>query len=101
MTRLKRLVAAISVAGILCGAGTAARAAECDGFFIQDEQGYTRAPVGTALLAYGPVVPKGSTLAFGAVGRIGGRFVLYQARSPLVFDAQNISLTTGCRLPTR
>ena len=54
-----------------------------------------------SLVPFGPIVPKGSTIAFSATGRIGARFVLHEARSPLVFDAKNISLTTGCQIPTR
>lgn len=92
----------IVAASVLCvsqSPSAVAKPAQCDGYFVASEQGYKKAPSG--LVPSGPMVPEGSTIAFAATGRMGGKAVLYQAGSPLIFDSENISLTTGCRIPTR
>ena len=88
-------------ASALCFAQTAEaapRPTPCDGYFTSPEQGYTLGP-GGSLVASGPVVPDGTTIRFSAMRKIRGKFLLFQARSPIVFDAATVDITHGCLLP--
>ena len=73
----------------------------CDGYFVTGEQGFRVGPDGKSLLPSGPMMAEGTTLKFSAMRRIGGTAVLFQAKSPIVFDAQNVDIQHGCLLPDR
>ena len=89
-------------ASALCAAqGALAAPSFCDGLVQRDQQGYKFAAGGASLSSSGSMVRKGTMLTFDGVTGIGSRIFLHQAKSPLVFDGQNISLAPGCVLPSR
>lgn len=92
---------AVTVTWLSQAATAAPKATPCDGYFVTGQQGFRIGPDGTSLLPSGPMVAEGTTLKFSAMRRIGGTAVLSQAKSPIVFDAQNIDIQHGCLLPDR
>lgn len=73
--------------------------ADCNGFMNQTEQGYKLE--GDRLEPSGPKVAAGTELEFNGITRIKDQFLLTRARSDVMFDAQNVELTSGCDLPTK
>ena len=90
------------VAALICTAQESRAAPmSCDGLLQRDQQGYKFGAGGGSLSPSGSIVRKGTTLTFDGVTGIGSRMFLHQAKSPLVFDGQNIGLAPGCVLPSR
>lgn len=95
---LRLVVLLAALLGPMAVLPTCARA-DCNGFMNQTKQGYKLE--GDRLEPSGPKVAAGTELEFNGIIRIKDHFFLTRTRSDVMFDAQNVELTSGCDLPTK